>query len=456
MSYADSAMAKKTEIDLVKEATEHTPTTNENDGTAATNAREAAVGDVVDYTVKTTIPKFADNYTAPLFVLTDALSPGLTLDQNSIKVYAATVNEGNWTKGAEIKASVTGDSGDVTQFTIGDKSASGYKITFAPTYLKGLSATQPIIVEYSATITEAAVTNINEEDNTVTLEYSHKPDVTSEGNGTKLRDKTHHYTFTIDGVIWGDSEYKTTEVVKVGLDKDGNEITQTVEMHSGKKIGALKDAEFKLYTDAACTQEYKKGDFAPNGLTIISDEEGRLKVQGASTPGIRGLDAGTYYLKETKAPDGYIKQQAATKIEITAEYYPEIEWTDSDGLKVKSDDLMKSYTVKIDDATTATYTIQYKDALVDGKPANDLFAGDITNMKGTSEGDVIIGNSGPITTIEGQNDATDDDGKIINTQGVELPSTGGIGTTIFYIAGSLMVLAAAILLITKRRMGSND
>ena len=45
---------------------------------------------------------------------------------------------------------------------------------------------------------------------------------------------------------------------------------------------------------------------------------------------------------------------------------------------------------------------------------------------------------------------------IKNNKGATLPSTGGIGTTIFYIAGSILVLAAAVLLITKRRMGHND
>ncbi|MBR1560247.1 MAG: LPXTG cell wall anchor domain-containing protein [Clostridia bacterium] len=44
----------------------------------------------------------------------------------------------------------------------------------------------------------------------------------------------------------------------------------------------------------------------------------------------------------------------------------------------------------------------------------------------------------------------------INYTGATLPSTGGVGTTIFYVAGSLMVLAAAILLITKRRMGAGE
>ena len=41
---------------------------------------------------------------------------------------------------------------------------------------------------------------------------------------------------------------------------------------------------------------------------------------------------------------------------------------------------------------------------------------------------------------------------IINRQGTELPSTGGIGTTIFYVVGSILVVAAGVLLITKKRM----
>jgi LPXTG-motif cell wall-anchored protein len=43
---------------------------------------------------------------------------------------------------------------------------------------------------------------------------------------------------------------------------------------------------------------------------------------------------------------------------------------------------------------------------------------------------------------------------IINYTGTELPSTGGMGTTLFYIAGGLLVLVAGILLITKKRMKS--
>ena len=40
-----------------------------------------------------------------------------------------------------------------------------------------------------------------------------------------------------------------------------------------------------------------------------------------------------------------------------------------------------------------------------------------------------------------------------NNSGAQLPETGGIGTTIFYILGGLLVLTAVVLLVTKKRMG---
>jgi len=41
---------------------------------------------------------------------------------------------------------------------------------------------------------------------------------------------------------------------------------------------------------------------------------------------------------------------------------------------------------------------------------------------------------------------------VVNLAGTELPSTGGIGTTIFYVVGAILVIGAGVVLITKRRM----
>ena len=43
---------------------------------------------------------------------------------------------------------------------------------------------------------------------------------------------------------------------------------------------------------------------------------------------------------------------------------------------------------------------------------------------------------------------------VINKPGVTLPSTGGMGTTVFYAVGGILVVAAAVLLITKKRMSA--
>ena len=44
---------------------------------------------------------------------------------------------------------------------------------------------------------------------------------------------------------------------------------------------------------------------------------------------------------------------------------------------------------------------------------------------------------------------------IENNQGATLPSTGGIGTTIFYVLGAILAIGAGILLVTKKRMNAD-
>ena len=71
--------------------------------------------------------------------------------------------------------------------------------------------------------------------------------------------------------------------------------------------------------------------------------------------------------------------------------------------------------------------------------------------------------AGPVTIVIGENGVVNgtteapqgvNEVKVLNQSGTELPSTGGIGTTIFYVLGCVLVAGAAILLITKKRMGA--
>ena len=62
--------------------------------------------------------------------------------------------------------------------------------------------------------------------------------------------------------------------------------------------------------------------------------------------------------------------------------------------------------------------------------------------------------SGDVTTPA--TDATPATFTVGNTPGAALPSTGGPGTSMFYVFGSIITLLAAVLLITKRRSGSAE
>ena len=109
----------------------------------------------------------------------------------------------------------------------------------------------------------------------------------------------------------------------------------------------------------------------------------------------KGLDAGDYVLEETTTPDGY-NTIKAIKFTIDADY---------------------------------------------DKEADDP---QLTKL------------SGDVTSGVAKFDANKADGSlkadIVNRKGSLLPSTGGMGTTILYVVGSILVLVAAILLITKKRM----
>lgn len=383
MSYSDNAMAKKSEVTLEKTAKDAT-TVDDND------EETVAVGDTVTFTVTTVIPGFSDNYTAPVFKVTDTLSAGLELVTDSEKLDAPT--------GANVDYDVT------------ENGTSGFTLAFSADYLKTVKTATAVTITYQAKVTSAAATSVNQETNTVTVNYSNSPSDT-EGHGV-LKDKTNHYTFDINGDLFGGTNYETTEVVKVGVDKDGNEITKTVQVDNGNSYGALQGAEFKLYKDEACKQEYSNTLFTN---PITTDAKGKLKI--------KGLDAGTYYLKETKAPDGYIADTAVHTIEIKTTITEKEVTEKVDGVDVTyKTNSLDSYSIKIDGIETANYTM-----------TNNLTQ-DITSV---TQGDTVVG--------------TDDhSGKIKNTQGVELPSTGGIGTTIFYIAGSALVLVAGAALFARR------
>lgn len=109
----------------------------------------------------------------------------------------------------------------------------------------------------------------------------------------------------------------------------------------------------------------------------------------------KGLDAGNYKLEETTTPDGY---NTIKPIEFTID---------------------AKYNTEADDPQLT-------------KLSGDVTLGTAEFSSNLSDGSLTAG--------------------IVNRKGSLLPSTGGMGTTILYVVGSILVLAAAVLLITKKRM----
>ena len=240
----------------------------------------------------------------------------------------------------------------------------------------------------------------------MTIEFSNNPK--DDTSADKVYDETRHYTFDIDGQLWGDTTKHTNEVVKVGLDSDGNPIEQVTTIDNGTQHAVLDGAVFGLYTAQTQDEEhlYKNRNY-PNGCTITTANGGLMTIQG--------LDAGTYYLKEISAPDGYIKDQQWHTVTINAVTSEKDCTKEIDGKTVSYKvTTLDSYTIDID-GTATTYTMT-------------LTGPDITEVSTSN------------TTKE-----------IVNTKGVELPSTGGIGTTIFYISGIVLVLGAAAILVARRK-----
>ena len=155
---------------------------------------------------------------------------------------------------------------------------------------------------------------------------------------------------------------------------------------------ALSGAKFVLYRMDNGVKKYAKlTNKKIVGWVTDKDKATTLETSGTGDILIEGLNVGTYYLEETEAPVGYNKLTEPIEVEITA-------------------------TTSV---TSGSETVQYK------------------NSSETS-----------------YTPATDATVKVLNNAGTQLPSTGGIGTTLFYVIGGVLMAVAAVLLVTKKRMNN--
>lgn len=284
-------------------------------------------------------------------VFNDTMSDGVTFESiASVTVDGVTLTSEQYTTTA-----TTGKAGGSWTLEITDiKSISGVNLTDGA----------DIVVIYNAHLNEKAQVN-HESGNTtnqnkVYLEYSNNPNASGEGELGK----------TPEDIVW----VFTYEV-------DNTKVNAT----DSENKKPLAGAGFRLYDSTGNTEIGLIYDGTLSAYRPVKNGETAEEMTSAESTGvfnIKGLDAGTYILKETTVPAGYNKC-ADTTVDITATH------------------------VEAADGASATTTL-----------SSDS---NVTN------------------TIE-------------NKQGSTLPETGGMGTTIFYVVGAILVLGAGILLITRRRM----
>lgn len=284
----------------------------------------AEIGDTVKYRTTVTIVPGAANY-----ILHDVMDEGLTLDKNSIKINGLTAGK------------------EYTVATTGLKDECAFEITFAKTYLDSITQETEIVVTYSAVVNENAKIYTDENNNKTWLEFGEKmtPDKTPDST-------TKTYTFTFD-------------IVKTN---DKNEL--------------ISGAEFKLYDSETGGNEipvvadgantYRLAKDGETGVAIVVNKNHYITVNGLD-------DNTTYWLEETKTPEGYHKLTGRVEVAL-------------------------------------------------GEKQNIS-----TTMTGT-------------TWVEGNGGV-----HVVNTPGKELPSTGGMGTALFYIGGGVLVVGAAALFVLKKR-----
>ena len=206
---------------------------------------------------------------------------------------------------------------------------------------------------------------------------------------------------------YDDSTNETPEKTVYVIDVDIN-VNKVANSNSGD---TLKDAKFKVFkgstTPADADLAWYKWDSTKKVVTWVAKADADEFVTGTDgkfTPAVQGLEAektGTAYgLLETAAPKGYNLLSDPVIVTLTGSY------AESSG------------------AETATVTAS---------------GAAVTN--GTVTLSAEQNANQPLATAT-----------VINNSGTELPSTGGIGTTIFYVVGSILVVAAGVLLITKKRM----
>lgn len=419
---------KATKPVLEKEINKNTSGAGEADWNVSNNQ---AIGKVVEYRLTSYVPDMR-GYKSYQFVMNDILSEGLSFNEaSSNMVIQISGNAGTLTLG---KGTLDGDGnvtgGDyaikVTENYVGstdrnDAGLSGTKveIVFADFYEKYNSEDfrgKKITVTYEATVNEKAIIGVSGNRNDASLKYSNKPGESQEGMPDYPRP-----TDPTGETPWDVVRTYVTgiELFKVDGNNNKEPLAGATFKISGNQLGTVlvDKVTFKQAgADFTGTKYWKLND----GSYTLTDPT----TEGINTSNYVKNDDGTYTVYERVTEREAVS--TSENVSITAT-------TDENGV-LTFDGLKAGDYWIIEEKAPAGYNkvndIQVKIEWVEPAAGKTDCTWKYNGTAGGNRYEIAIENK----------------------TGTELPSTGGIGTTIFYIIGGILVVGAAILLVTKKRM----
>ena len=443
------------------------------EGDKKVDANEAGVNEKVNYEITTAVPNM-DGYEKYFFVVNDTMSEGLTFNDD-ITIMIGDTEIKPCTCGAEGKMNTadhvcTTNDGKSYYYTVttNDKNETVIKIVFNNFIQYKDVEDKNIVITYSATLNEKAVVGDPGNPNDVDLVFSNDPNWDYEGKNEPGPDepkgetpKERVWTFTAgveiekvdkDGELAG-AEFKivgktqkavtvtgTHYVPWVG---EGEEPTKYYLLEGGAyTTTAPTETTAKLYPEYKAdgqTPAYMKETYTSTKIVETEDVEMRAFVDEHGKLSFVGLAEGYYFISEVAAPEGYnilkegfLLQLRATPADPIDESNPSCKWE-------------YRYCKQ-----PADFTFEGKDEAALNKLLDDaLSAGETTAEWTRCMTEQVAGDD----TDETEDDVYKDLGKlrlvIENKKGLELPGTGGMGTTIFYIVGGLMLVVALAVCVAK-------
>lgn len=365
-------------------------------GKADTSA-DYSVGDTVPFTLTATLPDNYGAYDTFLMTFHDTLSTGLLFNSNSV-VVTVYANETD-TTGTVVKSS--GGGYMVSDSNLGD-TCTFHVVILDANSLKSdsgdITVTKDSIIKvtYNATVQENAFSS-NTESNQATLEYSNNPGNTNTGETSTEVTTLLDFTLTITKTKEDDTALLNGAAFTLYQEVNFDATDPKIFYEANKFYYTNDDGEWTLDTEgsAADVRTYYK---------LIKTIDGT----SSSTFNFTGLSVGDYVLVESTTPNGYNTMEDLYFTVVT--------------------------TTEVDSNSAKVTTLQIKD----------------------KDEQVISGSSGGGKQFTVNLDSKSISSTVKNTSGSEMPESGGIGTTIFYIVGGVLVVGAGVLLIVRRRMRSSD